>query len=165
MPPRRTGASAHRCRAVADRASTANIRRYARIATSSSRNVRHSPSSSPSGIVGSGVSGGRLVGGPCPAASAGIAVTGVPAATPGYVHGTLPGRRVARLVARRAGNPSAASAVSAIPRVIGAASALSARERGYGKEEVYIRFRTGLQVCKPSGSDTGPLAGMDPCHQ
>lgn len=27
MPPRRTGASAHRCRAVADRASTANIRR------------------------------------------------------------------------------------------------------------------------------------------
>ena len=26
MPPRRTGASAHRCRAVADRASTANIR-------------------------------------------------------------------------------------------------------------------------------------------
>jgi hypothetical protein len=28
---------------------------------------------------------------PCPAASAGIAVTGVPAATPGYDHGTLPG--------------------------------------------------------------------------
>jgi hypothetical protein len=46
-------------------------------------------------------------------------------------------RRVARLVARRTGNPSAASAVGAIIRVIGAASALSAWRRGYGKEKVY----------------------------
>jgi hypothetical protein len=43
------------------------------------------------GIAGSGRARGRPRGGPCPAASAGIAVTGVPAATPGYVHGTLPG--------------------------------------------------------------------------
>jgi integrase len=43
---------------------------------------------------------------------------------------------VARLVARRAGNPSAARAVSAIPCIIGAASAVSARGRGYGKEAV-----------------------------
>ncbi len=35
------------------------------------------------------------------------------------------------------GNPSAASAVSAISRAIGAASALSGWRRIYGKEEVY----------------------------
>jgi hypothetical protein len=51
------------------------------------------------GIAGSGRARGRPRGGPCPAASAGIAVTGVPAATPGYVHGTLPG--TARGTARR----------------------------------------------------------------
>jgi hypothetical protein len=45
--------------------------------------------------------------------------------------------RVERVVERRGGNPSAASAVSAIPRVIGAAGALSARRRIYGKEKVY----------------------------
>jgi hypothetical protein len=50
-------------------------------------------------------------------------------------------RRVERLAERRGRNPSAACAVSAIPRVIGAASALSARRRGYGKEKVYVRFR------------------------
>ena len=77
------------------------------------------------------------MGGPCPAASAGIAVTGVPAATLGYrsmercrLRGTARGTG-------RTGNPSAASAVSAIFRVIGAASALSAWRRGYGKEKVY----------------------------
>ena len=92
------------------------------------------------GIAGSGRARGGLAGGPCPAASAGIAVTGVPAATPCDDHGTLSAARVARLVARRAGNPSAPSADSAdsaIIRVIGAASALSARDRGYGKEKVY----------------------------
>jgi hypothetical protein len=47
------------------------------------------------------------------------------------------GTRVARFVARRGGNASAASAISAISRVIGAASALSAGRRGYGKEKVY----------------------------
>jgi hypothetical protein len=40
-------------------------------------------------------------------------------------------------VARRAGYSSAVSAISAIIRVIGAASALSAWRRGYGKEKVY----------------------------
>jgi hypothetical protein len=44
---------------------------------------------------------------------------------------------VARLVARHAGYSSAASAVSAMFRVIGAASAFSAWRRGYGKEKVY----------------------------
>ena len=44
---------------------------------------------------------------------------------------------VERVVERPGGNPSAASAVSAISHVIGAASALSARGRGYGKEKVY----------------------------
>ena len=44
---------------------------------------------------------------------------------------------VDRVVDRVAGNPSAASAVSAISRVIGAASAFSARGRVYGKEKVY----------------------------
>ena len=34
-------------------------------------------------------------------------------------------------------NPSTASAISAIPCVIGAASADSARDRTYGKEKVY----------------------------
>ena len=34
-------------------------------------------------------------------------------------------------------NPSTASAVSAIPCVIGAASAYGARARSYGKEKVY----------------------------
>jgi hypothetical protein len=62
-------------------------------------------------------------------------LTGVPAATFGDVHGPGPGRGVARLVARHAGYSSAASAVSAIFRVIGAASALSAWRRGYGKEK------------------------------
>jgi hypothetical protein len=72
-------------------------------------------------------------------------------------HGTSrvarPGARVARLDARvwhgsaslvwhgswhgRPGNASTASAVSAIFRVIGAGSALSARGRTYGKEKVY----------------------------
>ena len=54
--------------------------------------------------------------------------------------GRCPAARVERLVERRGGNPgaaSAASAVSAIPRVIGAASAPSARGRGYGKGKVY----------------------------
>ena len=69
-----------------------------------------------------------------------------PAATLYYIYGTTPGiasaqrcpaARVERLVERRGRNPSAACAVSAIPRVIGAASALSARRRGYGKEKVY----------------------------
>ena len=46
-------------------------------------------------------------------------------------------RRVERVVERRGGNFSAASAVSAIPRVIAVASALSARARIYGKEKVY----------------------------
>jgi hypothetical protein len=50
---------------------------------------------------------------------------------------TATGTRLARLVARVAWNSSAASAVSAIFRVIGAASAVSARGRGYGKEKVY----------------------------
>src|SRR6516162_8302366 len=45
-------------------------------------------------------------------------------------------RRVDRVVERRGGNPSAAGAVRAIARVIGAADALSARGRGYGKEKV-----------------------------
>jgi hypothetical protein len=48
-----------------------------------------------------------------------------------------PAERVERVVERRGGNLSAASAISAIPCVIGAASALSAWERGYGKEKVY----------------------------
>jgi hypothetical protein len=68
---------------------------------------------------------------------AGIAVTGVPAATPGYGHGVLPAPRVDRFVDRVAGNPSATGAASAIFRVIGAASAVSAWRRGYGKEKVY----------------------------
>jgi hypothetical protein len=50
---------------------------------------------------------------------------------------TAMGTRVARVVARHAGNSSVVSAVSAIFRVIGAASALSAGRRGYGKEKVY----------------------------
>ena len=50
---------------------------------------------------------------------------------------TSMGTRVARVVARRGGYSSAASAVSAISRVIGAASAFSARGRVYGKEKVY----------------------------
>ena len=49
----------------------------------------------------------------------------------------MPAARVARRVARHAGNPSVVSADSAIFRVIGAASALGARERVYGKEKVY----------------------------
>jgi hypothetical protein len=44
---------------------------------------------------------------------------------------------VERVVERRGGNPSAASAVSAISRVIGAAGALTALRRIYGKEKVY----------------------------
>jgi hypothetical protein len=44
---------------------------------------------------------------------------------------------VDRFVDRVAGNPSAMGAVSAIFRVIGAASALGAWRRGYGKEKVY----------------------------
>ena len=47
------------------------------------------------------------------------------------------GRRVERVVERRGGNPSAASAVSAIPRVISAAIAPSGRGRIYGKEKGY----------------------------
>ena len=43
-----------------------------------------------------------------------------------------------RRVARRSGYSSTASAVCAIIRVIGAASALSARGRGYGKETLRI---------------------------
>jgi hypothetical protein len=43
--------------------------------------------------------------------------------------------RLERFVERRGGNPSAASAVSAIPCVIGAASALGARGRGYGNAQ------------------------------
>jgi hypothetical protein len=71
---------------------------------------------------------------------------GVPAATLHSIHRTMPGitsagrclaARVERVVERRGGNPSAASALSAILRVIGAASARSAWRRGYGKEEVY----------------------------
>ena len=69
--------------------------------------------------------------------SAGIAVTGVPAATPGHGHDMLPAPRVDRFVDRVTGNPSATGAASAILRVIGAASALSAWRRGYGKEKVY----------------------------
>jgi hypothetical protein len=52
-------------------------------------------------------------------------------------HRAGPALRVERLVERRGGNPSAAGAVSSIPRAIGAASALSAWRRGYGKEKVY----------------------------
>jgi hypothetical protein len=44
---------------------------------------------------------------------------------------------VERVVERRGGNPSAAGAVSAISRVIGAAIAHSGCGRVYGKEEVY----------------------------
>jgi hypothetical protein len=47
------------------------------------------------------------------------------------------GRRVARIVARRSRNFSAASAISAIFRGIGAATARSAWRRIYGKEKVY----------------------------
>ena len=43
-------------------------------------------------------------------------------------------RRVERVVERRGGNPSTASAVSAIIRVICAANAPSGLGRGYGKE-------------------------------
>ena len=91
-------------------------------------------------LVGSpvpGVPGGGLAGGPCPAASAGIAVTGVPAATPGYVHGMLPGAAWHGSWHGTSDTPSTTSAVSAIIRVIGAASAFSARGRGYGKEKFY----------------------------
>jgi hypothetical protein len=81
--------------------------------------------------------GGDLVGGPCPAASAGIGVDGK---TRTLRSVTSVGQRpagVARLVARHAGYSSAVTAISAMFRAIGAASALSARDRVYGKEKVY----------------------------
>jgi len=62
---------------------------------------------------------------------------GLPAAALGDVYRRCPAARVARPVARHAGNPGVVSAVSAISRGIGAASALGAQERAYGKEKVY----------------------------
>ncbi len=49
MPPRRTGASAHRCRAVADRASTANIRRRLRAVRGCRRRTGAPPAGSAPG--------------------------------------------------------------------------------------------------------------------
>jgi len=79
------------------------------------------------GIPGPAGPGGGAAGGPCPAASAGIAVTGVPAATLGHVHGAG-GRRGAWHGPWHGvpDTPSTASAVSAITRGISAASAFSA---------------------------------------
>jgi hypothetical protein len=74
---------------------------------------------------------------PCPGHAGGHRWPGVPAATPGYGHGMRPAPRVDRFVDRVTGKPSATGAASAILRVTGAASALSARRRGYGKEKVY----------------------------
>jgi len=66
----------------------------------------------------------------------GIAVTGVPAATLYSVGGTMPSAWNGSSNGTP-GNPSTAGSISAITRVIGAASALSARGRTYGKEKVY----------------------------
>ena len=76
------------------------------------------------------------MGGPCPATSAGIAVTGVPVVTLYSVGGMMPGAWNGSWNGAP-DNPSTAGAISAITRAIGAASALGARGRAYGKEKVY----------------------------
>jgi hypothetical protein len=84
------------------------------------------------------VPGGGLAAGSCPAASAGTAVTGVPAATLCYARWDDARRRPWNGSWNGApGNPSTTGAMSAITRAIGAARALSARGRTYGKEKVY----------------------------
>jgi hypothetical protein len=76
------------------------------------------------------------VGGPCPAAAAGIAVTGVPAAARYSAGGTMPGAWNGPWNGAP-DTPSTASVISAITRAIGAASAFGVRGRTYGKEKVY----------------------------
>jgi hypothetical protein len=72
----------------------------------------------------------------CPVMAGRPGWPGVPAGAPGYRYETMPGG-VERVVERPGGNPSATGAVSAIPRVIGAANARSGWGHGYGKEKVY----------------------------
>jgi hypothetical protein len=79
---------------------------------------------------------GGPVGGPCPATTAGIAVTGLPAAALHSAFRTMPGAWNGSWNGAP-GNPSTASAISGITRGISAASAFSGRGRTYGKEKVY----------------------------
>jgi hypothetical protein len=81
-------------------------------------------------------SGGGPVEGPSPAASAGIADR---ESRRGALlrPGTLPGGASNGSWNGALDNPSTASAMRAISGLIGAASALSARGRTYGKEKIY----------------------------
>ena len=114
--------------------------------------------------------GGGLAGGPCPAASAGIAdresrplrsITSVERCRAARVWPCQPqlappcyGHRVERLVERHGApdDPSTASAVSAMTRVIGAARALSARGRTYGKKTLPNTLVLNIKAAPPGSA-------------